>query len=158
MCNDGTIHFYSNAQLETIEAFSDNLNGVVEAETGRFAFRLSILSFQGFNSSLQKEHFNENYLESNAFEYASFEGKIIGEVDYAMDTIYNIRAKGKLEIHGETNEEIIPASIQIEGYTIIINATFNVLLSNYNIPIPKVVNRKIAKEILVEVEAKLTQL
>jgi hypothetical protein len=158
ICNNGTIRFYSNASLETIEAYSDNLGGVVDAETNRFAFKLPILSFQGFNSNLQKEHFNENYLESNAYEYATFEGKIIGKIDFDKDTIYSVRAKGSLEIHGVKNEEIISSVVRIEGETIYINADFNVLLSNYNIPIPKVVSRKIAKEIKVVVEAKLNKI
>ncbi len=43
---------------------------------------LKVNSFKGFNSALQKEHFNENYMESENFPYASFEGKIIEDIDY----------------------------------------------------------------------------
>jgi hypothetical protein len=51
-------------------------------------------SFQGFNSPLQKEHFNENYVESDKFPEASFKGKIIEDQDLTVDGTYELRAKG----------------------------------------------------------------
>ena len=50
-------------------------------------------SFQGFNSPLQKEHFNENYVESDKFPDASFKGKVIEDVDLSKDGTYEVRAK-----------------------------------------------------------------
>jgi hypothetical protein len=44
-------------------------------------------TFEGFNSALQREHFNENYIESNRFPDASFNGKIIEDIDFAKDGI-----------------------------------------------------------------------
>ncbi len=51
-------------------------------------------SFQGFNSTLQREHFNENYIESDKYPEARFSGKVIEDIDFSKDGTYIIRAKG----------------------------------------------------------------
>src|SRR6185436_347176 len=74
---DGQINFVSNAQLELIKASSRKLEGILDPATNQFAFRVNIRSFEGFNSSMQRDHFSENYLESEKVPTASFTGKII---------------------------------------------------------------------------------
>src|SRR5688500_7889636 len=73
----GSINFTSNAQLELIKASSDKVQGLLDPNNNQFAFAVDIKSFQGFNSQLQREHFNEKYLESEKFPKARFSGKII---------------------------------------------------------------------------------
>jgi len=153
--NNGSIAFRSDAPLELIKAQSNELKGVIIPEKKQFAFIISIKSFKGFNSPLQQEHFNENYLESNKFPTASFEGKIIEDIDFSKDGVYTIRSKGNLSIHGITQERIIKTEITVKNKTISFTSAFTVLLAEHNIPIPKVVNEKLASEIKVEVKANL---
>ena len=94
------ITFRSDAPLELIKASSNELKGVFIADKKQFAFTLNVNTFKGFNSPLQQEHFNENYLESNKYSRASFEGKIIEDIDLKKNGVYNIRAKGNLTVHG----------------------------------------------------------
>ena len=56
------VKFKSVAELELITAESTALTGLVDPNTKNFAFSVSNKSFDGFNSALQKEHFNDNYL------------------------------------------------------------------------------------------------
>jgi polyisoprenoid-binding protein YceI len=105
--SNGSIAFRSDAVLELIKANSNELKGVVDISKKQFAFKIKVSSFNGFNSPLQKEHFNENYLETDKFPFASFEGKIIEDIDLSIDGTYNIRAKGNLTVHGITQERII---------------------------------------------------
>src|SRR6478735_5467738 len=92
----GTISFRSEAPLELIRASSDQLIGLLDNDKKNFSFKINIRSFQGFNSPLQKEHFNENYLESDKYPEASFKGKIIEDIDLDKDGVYEVRAKGEL--------------------------------------------------------------
>src|SRR5258706_14622796 len=64
---NGKISFKSEAPLELIRASSDQLIGLLDNDKKNFSFKINIRSFQGFNSPLQKEHFNENYLESDKY-------------------------------------------------------------------------------------------
>jgi hypothetical protein len=77
----GTINFVSNAELELIKASSDNLQGLIDPGTNQFAFSIVVKSFEGFNSELQREHFNEKYLESDKYPRITFSGKINEQID-----------------------------------------------------------------------------
>lgn len=143
------ISFISNAELEVIKASSDQIQGLLDPSTNKFAFSVRILSFKGFNSELQRDHFNEKYLESERFPNASFTGKIIEELDLTKNGTHDLRAKGDLEIHGVKQNRIIKSKLTINGTKISIDATFVVPLTDHDITIPKIVGQKIATEIEV---------
>jgi polyisoprenoid-binding protein YceI len=145
------VEFVSDAPLETIRASSEKLTGLIDADKRTFAFTIPIKSFTGFNSPLQQEHFYENYMEEKAFPDSKFEGKIIEQIDFSHDGNYTVRAKGKLKIHGVEQERIIKVQLRILKGVIYSNSSFTVLLSDYNITIPKVVFQKISEEIKVTV-------
>ena len=150
---NGEIYFKSDAPLELIEARSDKLQAVIDTDKRTFAFSIPIRSFQGFNSSLQREHFNENYMESHHFPNATFTGKIIEDINFNQDGKHTIRAKGKLTIHGVEQERIIKSELIVTNGIIGVKADFTVLLDEHEISVPRVVYQKIAREILVRVNA-----
>lgn len=152
---NGTIRFRSDAPQELIRASSDRLIGTVDIEKRMFAFKIGIASFMGFNSPLQREHFNENYMETSLFPEASFSGKIIEDVDFSKDGQYLVRAKGKLKIHGIDQERIIRSVVTCKEGKIVIQSDFIVTLADHNIKIPKVVHEKLSPEINVSVHATL---
>ena len=153
LAKDATIHFKSDAPLELIEATSNKMKGVLKPADQTFAFSVPNNTFEGFNSALQREHFNENYMESNKYPNSTFTGKIIEDVPYDTDGTYTVRAKGKLNVHGMEQERIIKATLQIKKGTITITSNFTVPLADHNITIPKIVYQKIAEEISVTVNA-----
>ena len=152
---NGRIDFKSEAPLELIKASSGELTGLLDITKKNFSFKINIRSFQGFNSPLQREHFNENYLESTKYPDASFKGKIIEDVDLLQDGKYQLRTKGIFTIHGISQERILKNDVTVKNKIITIHTNFSVLLSDHNIPIPKVVYQKLANEIKVEVNATL---
>lgn len=151
----GLIEFTSDASLEQISAKSSVLRGILDPEKRAFAFSVPVTSFQGFNSALQREHFNENYLESDQYPEATFTGKIIEQIDFLLPGDYTIRAKGKLTIHGIVSERIIKSTVKVNNNEIRITSDFSVLLVDHGIQIPRVVNQKIAEEINVHVSMTL---
>jgi hypothetical protein len=151
----GEITFTSNAQLELIKATSDKVQGLIDPSTNQFAFTVDIQSFRGFNSELQREHFNEKYMESEVFPKARFSGKIIEQIDYTTDNTYEVRAKGDLEIHGQKQTRIIKSKIIIQRGAVRVESRFLIPLADHNISIPNIVNQKIATEIDVEFSATL---
>lgn len=153
----GKVEFKSDAPLELIEAASDRLKGVIDSNKNAFAFSIQITSFQGFNSALQKEHFNEKFMESELHPEASFQGKIIEDIDYNEIGYYKVRAKGILSIHGVSQERIIRSDMHIEEGKITIDSDFKVLLADHRISIPKIVSQKISEEIQVHVRLELLE-
>jgi hypothetical protein len=151
----GSIHFHSDAPQELIRATSKNLIGVVDISKRTFLFKINVASFVGFNSPLQKEHFNENYMESDVYPFASYSGKIIEEIDLTKDGDFYIRAKGKLTIHGVDHQRIIKCHIICKGGVIQVQSDFTVLLADHNIKIPRIVSDKLSPEINVTINASL---
>jgi len=154
-CENGKITFKSDALLEVIQAKSGKLRGAIDPANNTFAWSVEIRSFEGFNAPLQREHFNENYMESPKYPRASFTGKIIEKVDFQKDGVYVVRAKGKLSVHGVEQERIIKSTLEVKASKLTVRSAFTVPLSDHNISIPKIVHQKIAEEIEVSVEAAL---
>jgi len=154
---EGRVFFKSDAPLELIEAESTELKGILDVESRSFAFSIPMNSFDGFNSALQREHFNENYLESIRFPNATFSGKIIEQTDFTKDGEYTVRAKGKLAIHGIEQERIIKSTVIVKKGVVYITSKFTVLLKEHDIDIPRIVFQKIAEEIEVKISATLTK-
>lgn len=154
---NGIIRFISKAELELIQASSDKLQGLVNPVNNSFAFLIDLKSFEGFNSGLQRQHFNNNYMETEKFPRAKFSGKIIEQVDFSQAGITQVRAKGELDIHGQKQVRIVKAKITIKGNELIIESQFLVPLADHNISVPKIVNQKIATEIEVNVNATLSR-
>lgn len=149
---DGRVYFLSDAPLEMISASSEQLVGVLNILDRRFSFSIPVNTFEGFNSSLQKTHFNEDYLETDRYPEATFKGKIIEEVDLVKEGQYQIRAKGKLDIHGFANDRIIRCDLLVESGKIKVKSEFTVFLDEHDIKIPSIVNQKIAEEIQVKID------
>ena len=156
-CENGVVNFKSDAPLEVIQAKSNKLRGAIDTTKQTFAWTVDVKTFEGFNSPLQREHFNENYMESKKYSKASFSGKIIEDIDFKKNGIYTIRAKGQLSIHGVEQERIIKSQLEVNGNKLRVQSTFTVLLTDHNITIPKVVYQKIAEEISVTVTADLNR-
>jgi len=148
-----SITFTSNAELELIKATSSMLVGLLDPSNNQFAFSVPIQSFKGFNSELQRVHFNEKYMESETYPKATFTGKIIEQVDFLADGLYEVRAKGDLDIHGQKQNRIIRGKVTILNNIVTLEASFKIPLSDHNISIPKIVNQKIATEIEVVMNA-----
>ena len=144
-----------NAELELIKAKSTETQGLVDPTNNQFAFSVVIQTFRGFNSELQRQHFNDNYMESATYPKATFAGKIIEQVDFNKDSTYLVRAKGELDVHGQKQSRIIKSRVTIRNKSIIIESDFTVPLADHNISIPKIVNQKIASEIEVSFRATL---
>lgn len=154
--SNGRVKFESKSAAENITATSNELRGIIDSRKNTFRFSVALTSFHGFNSSLQKQHYDENYVESALYPDAVFEGKIIEDVDYSRTGIANVRAKGKFSLHGISLIKLIPAKITISNNKqLIIQSNFILSLSDYNIKVPRIVHNKVAKDIQISLTASM---
>jgi polyisoprenoid-binding protein YceI len=151
-----TISFKSTAPEENISAKSSALSGILNLEENKFAFSVAINTFQGFNSELQRIHFMEDFMENEKFPNASFNGKLVDKFDTSLAN-QKVRAKGQLEIHGIRRERIIEVEITktTKGFNFI--CSFNSLLADHGIRVPKVVFQKIAQTIKIDVNGEMVK-
>lgn len=149
----GSISFTSSAPLETIKASSDQLKAILDLSNNSFAFSLPVKSFNGFNSPLQKEHFNEHYMETSKYPKSTFVGKMVNFRKCEEDCEFGIIAKGKLTIHGITKVVTIPVQMKKKGEDLTIASDFTVQLADFGIEIPLILEGKISPSIDVAVHA-----
>lgn len=145
------ITFLSETVLENIFATNTSAATIIDFDTKGFVFVVPIKSFE-FEKELMKEHFNENYMESNKFPNGSFKGKIEGDYDITKNGEYKVNAVGILDIHGVKKDRIIPATILVKDGVILLRSKFKIKLVDHNIEIPSVVGQNIAEEIDVSVD------
>lgn len=62
--------------MEKIEAINKQVNAAIDLSTNQIVFKVLMKSFE-FEKALMQEHFNENYVESDKYPNATFNGKII---------------------------------------------------------------------------------
>ena len=143
------IKFFSTAPIEDIEAVNETSNSVIDLSNLDLVFAVKIKDFK-FDKKLMQEHFNENYMDSDKYPKATFNGKIIGW-DKA-DGKQEVEAKGDLTIHGITQTVTLSGTIEKMGDKLEINSLFKVKLVDHKIKIPKAVFYNIAEVIEVTVK------
>lgn len=147
---NGYIGFFSKTPLEDIKAENRQVYAVIDAGKKNLAFTCLVKGFL-FRKELMQEHFNENYIESDKYPKADFVGAYTGDVDANKDGTYPVQVKGKLTLHGVTQNIDVPATIQVKAGKLISSSDFKLTPGDFNITIPSLVREKIAKQIDVRV-------
>lgn len=144
------VQFYSHAPLEDIKATNTKSSAIFNADNGDIAFSISMKEFK-FAKSLMQQHFNEKYVESEQFPKSTFQGKIVGYNAGATGT-QQVKAQGKLTIHGVTKDIDVPGTIEAQGSKLLMKSKFMVKVADYNISIPQLVFQNIAEEVEVTLD------
>lgn len=152
----GHIKFFSSAPMEDIEAHNRQVTAVVDAN-GDIAYKVIMKSFE-FQKAAMQDHFNRQYLQTDQYPEAKFEGKItnISAVNFKKDGSYPVQVAGKLTIHGVTKDIKQSGTIDVKGTNVSTNAKFLVKLADYNIKVPSDFTNKIAETVEVTVDCTLT--
>ena len=152
LTSDGYIRFFSHTPIEDITAENNKVSGVIDAATGEVAIIVRMTEFR-FEKKLMQEHFNENYVESEKFPKATFNGTITDNqvVDYSTPGSYRVQVEGEMNIHGVTQKIQSGGTIEVTAEGIVTRAVFMLNPEDYDIRIPGVVRRNIAEEMEVTV-------
>jgi hypothetical protein len=152
----GYVRFYSEGEIEKIEAVNRQVNAAFDQGTGDFVFKVLMKSFV-FEKALMQEHFNENYVSSDKFPNATFLGKVVNLKDISFDKAgsYSATVQGKLTIKGVTKEVKTTGTFEVKDGKIVGKTKFNILLSDYGISIPGAVSRNISNNVEITVDVAL---
>jgi polyisoprenoid-binding protein YceI len=150
---NGKISFFSKTSMENIDAVNNQVVSVLDSKTGTMQFSVQVTGFL-FKKALMQEHFNGDYMESGKYPKATFKGTIadISKVNFSKDGTYAVSVSGNMVLHGVTNKITVPGTVSIVGGKVNATATFNILLSDYKIDIPKMVQNNISKSIEIKVD------
>jgi hypothetical protein len=153
LSRSGTVSFYSNAPMENIEAHNRQVITQIDLTTGQLGFAILIKAFQ-FEKQLMHQHFNQDYLESQKYPKANFQGQIqnLSQIDLNRDGSYPVTVIGVLNLHGVSKKITEKGTLSIQGDQIKVNAKFSVLLADFQVKTPAILKDKIAKTVLIEVD------
>jgi hypothetical protein len=145
-----SVSFFSDGVIEDIAAENNKVTSIFDAGQGEIAYLMNIKDFQ-FEKKLMQVHFNEKYMESEKYPKASFQGKIVG-FNNAVAGIQNVKAVGKLTIHGVTRDVEFPGTAEMKNNQLSLKSKFTVKLLDYNIKVPQIVWQNIAQQVEVTVD------
>lgn len=146
------ITFFSATAMENIDATNSVTKPVFNAKTGDFVIKAQQSAFV-FKSAFMQEHYNENYVESEKFPYATFKGKVKEVIDYSKDGSHNVTMEGTLDMHGVELPRTINGTIVVKGGAITMDAKFDVKVADHKIKVPSLYVEKIAESVQVTFHA-----
>jgi polyisoprenoid-binding protein YceI len=150
----GSVSFFSSTKAEDIDAVNKTAKPVMSIETGEFDIALINTSFD-FKKDLMKEHFNEDYMESDKYPKTTFTGKINGTIDYMEDGVHQVTVTGTMDMHGVKKQISVPGTITVKGGILYVYAKFNIKIADYNIKLPSVLSINVADNVDVTVNYSL---
>ena len=151
----GVVSFFSSTPIEDIKAINNQVTCVLDVESGKTSFRIPIRGFI-FPNALMQEHFNENYMESEKYPNASFNGSIIDwDKSIISERPRDVVISGEMTIHGVTNDVKEFGKINVDNEKISGEATFIITLSDYDVKIPKLLIENIAEKVEVKIQLEL---
>eukprot|EP01034_Spumella_vulgaris_P000299 gene299-399_t len=129
----GHIKFFSEAPMENIEAHNRQVTVVLDVAKGEIAYKVIMKSFE-FEKAAMQDHFNAQYLHTDKFPNAQFEGTIgnIASINFKKDGSYPAQVSGKLTIHGVTKDVKQTGTITVKGGNVSTQAKFTIKLADYN--------------------------
>ncbi len=151
--------FISEAPIEKIEGINNSGYVILDAGSGAVEMSVLIKGFK-FQKALMQDHFNENYMESSKFPKGIFKGNItnVSEINFSKDGEYAATMKGNLTLHGVTKPLSTSAKISVTGGAISARSTFDIIIADFDIDVPKVVRENIAKTVKVSVQTDLQRM
>ncbi len=159
MTKNGSISFFSSTPIENIDAHNKQVRSVLDLSTGDFVFKVLMKSFE-FEKALMQEHFNENYVESDKYPNAGFQGKItnVKDINLSKPGVYNVNVEGTLNIHNVDKKITTKGTIEVKGDKLIGQAKFKVKPADHEIKIPSAVAKNIAESMEVTVNVQLEKI
>ncbi|WP_299112324.1 YceI family protein [uncultured Winogradskyella sp.] len=155
----GTLAFEASVpSFEEVAAKNKSVTAILNTDNGEFAALALVKAFR-FKNALMEEHFNENYAESDKHPKATFRGKIehfnFESLSVSKSTTF---VNGSLAFHGVTKAiKDIPLTIKLVDDKIILSGSFKVLVSDFEIEIPKIVANKLSNEVEVDFNFELVK-
>jgi polyisoprenoid-binding protein YceI len=155
LTTSGNVNFLSKAPLSEFNGVSDQLNGLIDLSQNLLDFYVDLNTLDT-GIGLRDKHMRDNYLETEKYPFAEFTGKITPIPSLTTGTKSPVTAVGKFKIHGVEREIEVKGTLSKNAKgELELEAGFEVLLSDYKIPLPKLVFYELAENQEVSIKATL---
>lgn len=155
------VRFISRASIEEFEGVTDRIDGYVLLDApslreagGGDATEVYLevdLASLDTGIGLRNRHMRDNYLEVSKYPFAIFRGRVVNR-ETVSDGEFRVAAQGLLTIHGVSRARELTCRVEPRGRGYRSQCSFELLLSDFDIEIPKVMFLKLANEIRLELD------
>ncbi|RAJ12529.1 YceI family protein [Arenibacter echinorum] len=153
---DGLANFQAKMPLNTYMGKSDQLQGSINFETGKVAFKLPVKSIKT-DKDKRDEHMYE-LLEAEKNPNVLFDGKLIDEFNFDKKGNQTVKVRGDFTLAGTTRQITVPLELVLvsEG-TIQLKASWSLLITDYGLERPSIVFIQVNDEHDLSVDAVLKE-
>jgi polyisoprenoid-binding protein YceI len=153
-----TVAFDASTAIDDLpKAENKTAIAAIDPSKNTVQFEAAIKNFAFSNPKIQ-EHFNQkNWLNSDEFPKATFNGVITNPmaVNFKKDGNYTVNVEGDLTIRGKTQKVKAPATIVVAGNTLKTSAAFNIKLADFGVEGQPITAGKVSAEPKISVSAEL---
>jgi hypothetical protein len=155
MTSTGYIELSGEMPFQNIKAVNNQVASILDPQTGTVQFYTLMKSFH-FKLEKMEEIFNSDFAESDLYPKSTFKGTIedISAVDFNKPGTYKITVNGYLTIHNVTRPVTHNGILEVSETGLTAGSKFKVRPEDFNITLPVLFGKKIAREINMSVMMK----
>lgn len=152
--DSGHVEFLSNVPLHSFVGVSDVLTGRVDLAENTVDFYVDLNTLDTGNGKRDKDM--RKTLETDDYPFAEFFGSLTGEVNPGSPDPQEVDVEGTFTIHGITKPIRVPGIITFTEGRMRIEASWTLLLEDYDITPPRLLFLKVDDEQAITIDILLT--
>lgn len=151
----GYAEFKAKAPLHSYKGKSNELEGKINLEQSTVSFRLRVESIKTGNKMRDRDMYE--LLQVDQYPFVKFEGKLPSDFNEDSNAKQKVTVSGDFTLHGVTKRLDIEGTLQKTNGGIKVEATWPIMITDYNIERPNILFYKVKDKHVLSVEAVLTQ-
>jgi polyisoprenoid-binding protein YceI len=154
----GYAEFESSAPALTFTGTSENLTGLIDLQAGTVDFYLDLNTLDT-GIRLRNRHMRDSYLETGRFPFAEFIGTLNPGFQSELPEAQSVTVSGTFTIRGVTQQREIQGTLRPspDGASLELEAQFEVMLEDHDIPRPRVVFYELSDRQSVSIRVTMQQ-
>ncbi|MDR9388517.1 MAG: YceI family protein [Balneolaceae bacterium] len=151
----GEAKFISRAPLLEFEGVSEKLQGLLDLDENLVDFYIDLETLDT-GIELRDKHMRDSYLETASYPFAEFTGTFLRMPDVEAQGPQSVTVTGEFKMHGVSRDITVDGELDFsDPNEIQLVASWKVLLSDYDIEIPKAVFYELDNEQEIVINATL---
>lgn len=156
LARDGYVEFNSRAPLLEFKGTSGHLQGLLDLDSNLVDFYVDLNTLDT-GIQLRNSHMRERYLNTDSCPFAEFTGRLESDFDPALMKPQETIVTGTFKVNCTENEIRVHGTLEPTDQGIELNASFEIMLEDYDIERPGIVFYELAKEQVINLSILLNK-
>ena len=145
----------SETPEELIVASTDQVSAIVDPVKRTVVIRIPVSTFSKFSDNSLQDMFNNQLMETQKYPEMIFTGRLPSDFSELKKDMQTEFVFGTLTAHGVKHERTIAMNIFMADQMLVLNTVVSVPLAQHKIEIPKSFENKVARELRIDINARL---